>query len=288
MPLPDTLTRRFRPEDLSVFTEEESARYLAGIDPRIMSRIHQDAEAWRTVCEAVGWELLYRLDPDLYDRLTEGEALHPGIVAWLPQRVRTAVEVGAGTGRLTVQLAPRCEELIAVEPAAPLATRLSSKLKSLGLTGVQVVKGFFDDLPVLDGWASLVVACSSFTTDPAHGGAPGLDEMERVCAEEGLIVVIWPDDPAWMARHGFETVTFPGRLTVKFQSVEEAVELSRIFYPQAVPEIIRGNLQEVPYETLGVSAPRMLSWKRKAAASARGMVKGPPKGSGGGPAHLFR
>jgi SAM-dependent methyltransferase len=285
VPPPDTLTRRFRPEDLSVFTEEESARYLAGIDPRVMSRIHQDSEAWRAVCERVAWELLYRLDPDLYDRLTEGETLHPKIMDWLPTRVRTAVELGAGTGRLTVQLAPRCEQLIAVEPAAPLARRLAAKLRSVGVSKVEVLKGFFDALPVPDGWARLVVACSSFTTDPAHGGSPGLSEMERVCAEEGLIVVIWPDDPDWMARHGFETITFSGQLTLKFRSVEEAVELSRIFYPHAVPEIIRGNLQEVPYETLGMTAPRMLSWKRKAPARSGVMAEELLKGSGPGRAH---
>jgi SAM-dependent methyltransferase len=263
VPTPDTLIRRFRPEDLSVLTEEEADRYLAEIDPQILSRIHEDPEAWRTVCESVAWELLYRLDPDLYDRLTAGETLHPGIMKWLPERIGTAVELGAGTGRFTVQLAPRCRELVAVEPAAPLARRLTSRLKSLGFTGVKVVKGFFDAVPIPDEWAQLVVSCSAFTIDPAHGGRSGLKEMERICADEGLVVVIWPDDPGWLARQGYETLTFPGRLTLKFQSVEEAVELSRIFYPDAVREIIRGNLEEVPYEALGMTAPRVLSWKKK-------------------------
>jgi SAM-dependent methyltransferase len=285
VPPPDTLVRRFRPEDLEVFTEEESSRYLARIEAGTLSRIHQDPEAWAKVCRAVAWELLYRLDPDLYDQLTAGETLHPGIMDWLPARVETAVEVGAGTGRLTVQLAPRCKELIAVEPAAPLARRLEARLNGLGITSVKVVKGFFDAMPVRDGWAELVVACSSFTTDPAHGGVTGLEEMERICAQGGLVVIVWPDSPGWMARHGYETITFPGQLRLRFRSVQEAVELSRIFYPEAVPEIIRQNLREVPYETLGVPDPSSLSWKRKTASSRKRATRQLPAGPGPAQAH---
>lgn len=275
---PDSLIRHFRPDDLSVFTKEEAARFLAGIDPEALCRLHDDPDAWGEVGQAVAWELLYRLEPELYERLTAGENLHPAILDWLPDRIRTAVEVGAGAGRLTIRLAPRCRELVAVEPASPLAARLESNLARMGLSSVRVVKGFFDSIPLPDDWAELVIACSAFTTEPAHGGESGLAEMERVCADEGVIVIVWPGDTGWMTEHGFETLTFPGDLAHKFQSLEEAVEMAYLFYPEAVPEILRRGAEEVPYEVLGIPAPRTLSWKKKRAGSQTGSTNPVPGG----------
>src|SRR5882762_2054410 len=96
------LQDRYGAADLEVFDLEERRRFGHG-DPR------RDA--------ALQWELLYRLEPELYDRLIRAEPLHPGILDWLPARLGTVVEVGAGTGRLTLALATRAAELIAVEPA---------------------------------------------------------------------------------------------------------------------------------------------------------------------------
>src|SRR5207245_8395823 len=108
---------------------------------------------------ALAWELLYRLEPDLYDRLVRAEPLHPGILKWLPRSVDRAVEVGAGSGRLTVQLAGRCGEVVAVEPAAQLRGILQARLRGTGQAGrVRAVGGFFHELAPADGWAGLVIA----------------------------------------------------------------------------------------------------------------------------------
>jgi hypothetical protein len=56
---------------------------------------------------SLAWELLYRLEPELYDRLSRAERLHPGILGWLPPAADRIVEVGAGTGRLTLDLLGR-------------------------------------------------------------------------------------------------------------------------------------------------------------------------------------
>src|SRR5437870_2424881 len=92
-PLPD----RYGAADLDVFDLEERRRFGHG-DPR------RDA--------ALRWELVYRLEPELYDRLIRAEPLHPAILDWLPARPGTVVEVGAGTGRLTLPLATRAGELV--------------------------------------------------------------------------------------------------------------------------------------------------------------------------------
>jgi hypothetical protein len=50
-------------------------------------------------------------------------------------------------------------------------------------------------------------------------------------------------------------------MAMEFASVEEAIELAWIFYPQAVDEIRRRGDRHVPYELLGVNPPRDLAYK---------------------------
>jgi SAM-dependent methyltransferase len=121
--------------------------------------------------------------------------------------------------------------------------------------------GFFDKLPVADGSAELVIACSALTADEGHGGDRGLREMERVCAAGGMVVIIWPDRPQWLEQRGYRYLSFPGEMRMEFASAKEAIELARIFYPDAVDEISRRNDRCVPYDLLGVNPPRDLAYK---------------------------
>lgn len=250
---------RYTSADLSVLTGEEARRFTpAGSgDPR-----HDPALAW---------ELLYRLEPGLYDRLAMAERLHPGIIGWLPREVSRIVEVGAGTGRLTLELAGRAGEMVAVEPATGLRTILAGRLRRAGLAGragrggrTRVASGFLDDLPVPGGWADLVVACSVVTPAAAHGGDAGLAEMERVCRPGGQVVIVWPNHVDWLAARGYAYVSFAGPMAVEFASRAEAAELTSIFYPQAAAEVRRRRLRRVPFELLGTNPPRDLAWKVRA------------------------
>jgi SAM-dependent methyltransferase len=262
-PAPAGLVGRYEPEHLAVFTPEERRRFLRPFGPQVLSRIHDDPETWRAVAGEVAWELLYRIEPDLYGRLVAGEALHPAILEWLPEGIGRAVDVGAGLGRLTIQLAARCGELVAVEPAAALRRRLERRLSALGCTSVVVRAGFFDALPLPDRWADVALTCSAFTPDPLHGGEPGLAELDRVTVAGGLVVIVWPPrDPAWLAQRGFEHLEFPGEMFVEFPSLEEALEIAAIFHPHAVDAIAQGGSPRVPYDLLGVNPPRSLAWRR--------------------------
>ena len=94
----------------------------------------------------LAWELLYRLEPGLYDRLATAERLHPAVLRWLPDGIDRIVEVGAGTGRLTLELLERAREIVAVEPAAPLRDTLTRKLARVkDGHRATVVGGFLDD-----------------------------------------------------------------------------------------------------------------------------------------------
>jgi SAM-dependent methyltransferase len=245
------VARRYSEADLDVLTGVEAKRFAPGgsTDPR--SDI------------TLAWELLYRLEPELYERLVAAERVHPRVLAWLPRDVQRIVEVASGTGRLTLDLLERAEEVVAIEPAAPLREILERKLSSADHGGrARVEHGFFDDLPLDDDHADLVVACSALTPAAGHGGEAGLAEMERVCRPGGCVVIVWPNEIPWLVEHGYRHVSFDdGEMFVEFASHEEAVELTEIFYPRGAEEVRRHGWARVPYEALGVNPPRDLAYK---------------------------
>ena len=244
------LRSRYTAADLCVFTPEEASRFV----PR------GDGDPRTDV--TLAWELLYRLEPELYDRLASAEHLHPGVVAWLPRYVDRIVEVGAGTGRLTLELIGRAGRVVAVEPAQPLRRILRRKLAAADHGDrARVTHGFFDQLPLPDDFADMVVACSAFTPAAEHGGATGLAEMERVCRPGGCVAIVWPNHLEWLAARGYQYVSFPGAMSVEFGSYPEAVELAGIFYPGAADEVRRLGKRRVPFEVLGINPPRDLAFK---------------------------
>jgi hypothetical protein len=249
------LLERYDRQALDAFTVAERAHFAAG----------------DVITEDTAWQLLYRLEPDLYERLTAGERIHPDVLAWLPEHVERCVEIAAGTGRLTTSIAPRCDELVLVEPAAPMRDRLRRRFPD-----ADVRDGFFDELPVEDGWADLVISCSAFRADDA-----GLAEMERVAkrpsperdggatsperdggATNGMIALVWPADLDWVLANGFEYVSFDGEMSIEFASPDEAVELARIFYPHAADAIAARGSATVPYDVIGMNPPRDVAHKR--------------------------
>jgi ubiquinone/menaquinone biosynthesis C-methylase UbiE len=183
-------------------------------------------------------------------------------VGWLPRDVDRIAEVGAGTGRLTMQLIDRGRRVVAVEPAMQLRRILRRKLARADHGDrVRVIRGFFDQMPLPDDFADLVVACSAFTPSAGHGGEAGLAEMERVCRPGGCVTIIWPNHLTWLAARGYRYVSFPGPMSVEFRSHHEAVELAEIFYPCAADEIRRHGWRSVPFAVLGLNPPRDLAFK---------------------------
>src|SRR5439155_17757931 len=195
--------------------------------------------------------------------------LDPALRICPPPHAPHISEGGPGTGRLTPDPVGRCDQQTAVEPAAPLRERLRPNLASLpspsgggqGGGSTRIISGFFDALPLAGQSAELVVACSALTPEPAHGGDRGLAEMERLCATGGMVVIVWPNHPEWLATHGYRYLSFPGPMTMDFSSPTEAVELATIFYPHAVAEIKARGERQVPYDLLGVNPPRDLAYR---------------------------
>src|SRR2546428_12758072 len=133
-PRPVEFRHRYSTSDLGSLTDAERGRFLASGDPDPQTN------------PALAWELLYRLEPELYDRLIRPERLHPAVIDWLPRGVHRIVEVGAGSGRLTAALIGRFDELIAIEPAGPPCERPSGR-RAPARPRPQVRHGLFAELP---------------------------------------------------------------------------------------------------------------------------------------------
>jgi SAM-dependent methyltransferase len=240
--------RRYTEDAVRVLAADERVRFL-GPDGRARDR------------EELSWELLYRLEPELYARLVAGERIHEGVVDWLPRGCARVLEIGAGTGRLTIDLAARAAHVTAVEPARPLGEILRRRLAAARAGNVDVVRGFFDDLPSAPPY-DMVVSCSAFSAGTAVDREHCLRAMERSCARDGMVVLVWPSDVSWLAAHGFAHLVFAGPMIIEYQSAAEAAELARIFYPSAVDTVTSMGSRFVDFVTVGLNAPRDLCWKR--------------------------
>lgn len=160
--------------------------------------------AGRRLVRGAFWYLVYELAPDLWDRLSTAEVIAPQLLRDLPADGARVLEVAAGSGRLTAALAPRAGRLVAIEPCPPLRALLRRRLPQ-----VPVVAGVGHRLPVVPGWADLVVSCATFGPDPPLGGDEVLAELERCARPGGCVALVSPEAPAWWQERGYELRTYP-------------------------------------------------------------------------------
>ena len=157
-----------------------------------------DAAATDRVLRAGFWTLVYNLLPDRWDELSRVEPIHPGVLEALPADGARVLEVGAGSGRLTINLAGRARSLIAAEPVEALRAILQVRVP-----GIAVLDAMAQDLPVADRWADLTVACASLGPDPAC-----VREMVRCTRPGGTVALVSPEHPEWFESHGWLRLSF--------------------------------------------------------------------------------
>jgi ubiquinone/menaquinone biosynthesis C-methylase UbiE len=84
------------------------------------------------------------------------------IAGWLKDMLRlgpgrTAVDLGAGTGKLTPMLLATRARVIAVEPVAEMRARIAQ-----GSPGAEIREGAAETLPLADGEADAIVCAQAF------------------------------------------------------------------------------------------------------------------------------
>lgn len=103
------------------------------------------------------------------------------------------VDVAAGTGRLTAQLAQRCRRVLAVEPLVEMRAHIRD---------APAVKGTAEKIPLGDGEARAIFVGEAFHW---FDQGPALAEFARVLEPGGGVALLWntvaPGDPtAWQQR----------------------------------------------------------------------------------------
>lgn len=249
--LAERIERALPPDDRAAFARERQRETTPG----------ERSEARRAVLDYLYWELTYWKTPQEYELLTAGEQVHPGALDFACVDGGVALDAGAGSGRMTLPLARRAARVFAVDPAPSLLTLLEDKVARAGARNVELLRGVFRRLPLPDDSVDAVVSCSAFGVSDACGGDRGLDELMRVARPGARIVIMWPGEPEWFVRRGFHYVALPGRLTNTFPSLERALAVARRFYGAAAVRYLEATQRpELPFEILGVKAPRDLCW----------------------------
>jgi SAM-dependent methyltransferase len=122
-----------------------------------------------------------------YDRLRSGPP--DAAVGWLlPPGCQVAVDLGAGTGLLARALARKVPRVVAVEPDERMAAVLRARAADAGLSGIDVLQGTGEAIPLPDASADGVFVSSAWHwMDPDR--AP--QEVARVLRDGGRLGVIW-------------------------------------------------------------------------------------------------
>jgi SAM-dependent methyltransferase len=100
-----------------------------------------------------------------------------------------ALDLGAGTGKLTERLVSRVARVIAVDPSAPMLAELSRKLPA-----VEVHVAAAESLPLAGGCVDLVTVAQAFHCFDRDAACA---EMARVLRPNGVLALVWNvADPA--------------------------------------------------------------------------------------------
>src|SRR5215469_7836072 len=114
----------------------------------------QVVSARRCVLDGLFWELTYWKTPELYNELTEGEKLHPGIFRQLEPDIlgKIVLDAGAGCGRASFECVRYGARMVhAVEPSPGLLGILQQKLADQpAFRRIVPLRGRFDRLPLAD------------------------------------------------------------------------------------------------------------------------------------------
>ncbi|MDP6665808.1 MAG: class I SAM-dependent methyltransferase [Dehalococcoidia bacterium] len=170
---------------------------------RIAETPHADASTLREAEVAILLRLddllVYALCPETYDVQPFLNWDSSELTDVVDFAGATVIDVGAGTGRLSLVAARRAKTVFAVEPVGYLRDYLAGKAVDLGFHNVFPVDGLITAIPFPGGFADVVVGGHVFGDEPAAE----YEELRRVTRPGGTIVLCPGNNDADDERHQF-------------------------------------------------------------------------------------
>ncbi len=219
---------------------------------------------------------IYQTDGDRYEALISREDYQGNIPRALDEIVNVdgldVLDLGAGTGRLTLMLAPRAKSMRAFDVSGEMLRVCRQRLEASGLSNWGVEIADHRQLPILNSSADLAVSGWSvsylavWNPDSWRRELENwLGEMKRVLRRGSFIVLFESlgtgnESPVklehlrefypWLDEVGFQNKWI--RTDYKFESLEEAEELSRFFFGDGLGDTVKENNWVILPECTGV------------------------------------
>ena len=219
---------------------------------------------------------IYQTDGDRYEALISREDHQGNIMKALEEIINPdgldILDLGAGTGRLAVMLAPRAKSMRAFDASDEMLRVCRQKLEASGLSNWKVEVADHRQLPIPNYSADLAV--SGWSVAYLHVWNPEtwraelekwLGEMKRILRRDSFIVLFESlgtgnEEPIqldhlkeyypWLDEKGFQNKWI--RTDYKFTSIEEAEELSRFFFGDELGDKVKTNQWVILPECTGV------------------------------------
>ena len=219
---------------------------------------------------------IYQSEGDRYEALVSREDYQGNIPRAIEEIINPdgldALDLGAGTGRLTLLLAPRLKSIRALDVSAEMLRVCRERLIASGLSNWQVDTADHRQLPILDHSVDLVVSGWSVAYlavwNPETWRAEletWMNEMKRVLKPNGQIILFESlgtgnETPIqlehlqnyypWLDEAGFQNKWI--RTDYQFESVDEAVDLAGFFFGVEMADRIREKRSIILPECTGV------------------------------------
>jgi SAM-dependent methyltransferase len=130
--------------------------------------------------------LVYVVDPAIYDAQPFNQWDSAELTSLVDFTGKTVIDIGAGTGRLSLVAAEKAAAVFAVEPVANLRRYLKEKAREKGHQNVFVVDGTITDIPFPDGFAEVTMGGHVFGDDLQAE----YQEIMRVTRPGGMIILM--------------------------------------------------------------------------------------------------
>jgi ubiquinone/menaquinone biosynthesis C-methylase UbiE len=219
---------------------------------------------------------IYQSEGDRYQALVAPEDYHGNIPRAIDEIINVdgldVLDLGAGTGRLTLLLASRVKSIHSSDLSAEMLRVCRERLLASGLSNWQVHVADHRQLPVQDHSADLVVSGWSVAYLAVWNPETWRNELEswmsemmRVLRPHGIIILFeslttgsetpiplehLKDYYLWLDEAGFENKWI--RTDYKFESVEEAAESLGFFFGEEMSNRILEKGSAIVPECTGV------------------------------------